>query len=257
MKRKLTVVFFIIGLFVFSSCDELKKAYEETFRGSEGVQNELASIFEGSADKHLENEDEVAKKVILQTYNHLIDMQFPELNELQKEKALEVIGRDYDKWRRAEISLYFQLQMLDVIQRQLYDFMNSGDVMLYSKAIFVEDNRVRVPVVNPRNEQEVDWYYYETKTGIWKKTDPIKLSQRDLERMDKSVFPLSSIKLSATTVILSEIMKKLPEIEGAEIPSSFVYYPYNESWTTTVKGSRADYSVKADKDGNITKFERK
>lgn len=254
MKLKFILAFLVIGLIAFTSCDEVKKAYHDTFKSSEEKQNDLAEIFSGNSSDRKEVK---AKRALIEEYSRLLDAQLPELNENKKDKMLEIISRDIDKRRRTEVSLLFLPEKLDEIQAGLYHFLNTEEVSLYSSALFVEDDRVRVTAVNPNNENEVDWYYYETKTGKWRKEDPVKLSRQDMERMDEKEFPLSSIKLSTAHTVFFEALKLLTEIEGAELPSSLTYYHHSHKkyWNVTLSGSRADYKLEADVDGRITKFE--
>ncbi|MGI6048640.1 MAG: hypothetical protein ACOYEG_11675 [Petrimonas sp.] len=259
MKKRVLFVPLFIGLIFFNSCDRVKKAFHETFSDENQRQEELSDAFNNPNSGTRNGKDEVGRektiedamkelRTIINEHDNVFDKQ-------QMEKVEEMVKKEMEKWGNMEFFLLFQPDKLDKIQEELYLFLNTDEVMLYSSPIFVDYDRVRVVAVNPKNKSEVDWYSYETKTDKWRKQEPKKLSKNDLEHMDKNIYPFSTIKLSTAHQVYTEALKRLADIEGGELPSGPTYYHNRQLWSMILRGSRADYKFEADKDGNVIKFE--
>ena len=243
MKPRIIINFLWIVLITFTSCDEIKKAYNETMTGKTTLPD---------------NTEEVNNETV-EVYNQLIDKYFAELAPVQVENIKEIASRNLEKWHKKEVTLLLQPQKLDEIQADLYRFMDTEEVMLYSTALYVDDNRVRVTAINPKNKEAADWYWYETETCKWSKKEPYKLSKRDLDKIDENVFPLSSLRFSTAHFVFLEGLKRLAGKEGAEMPATvyFFRFPHRKYWNMSLKSDRADYTLEANEEGRITKFEQK
>lgn len=259
MKRKFLLVSLLLGMLFFTSCDKVKNAFSETFGNEKNRQKELSDAFNnpGSLSSSSGKQREKTLEEALKEFRAIVDESGSEFDKKQMEAVEQMVKKDMEKWNNTEISLLFQPDKLERIQKELYQFLKTDEVMIYSGAIFVEDDRVRVVAINPQNKNEADWYWYETKTGKWRKEDPKKLSKSDMENIDKKIYPFSSIKLRTAHKVYTEGLKRLADIEGAELPSgtTFYYFPHKQSWSMSLSGARADYSLEADIDGNVIKFE--
>ncbi len=262
IARQLCVlIIFFLGILVFTSCNKVKEAYRETFKDHDDVQKELIDVFnmkEQSADPS--KELKINKKLLLDQYAKILETQFPQLTGKQKDSTLSMIGRGIDQWSQDSVSLLFQQKSLAQIEAELYKFLNTEEIMVYPGVVFIEHNRVRLTAINPARRQESDWYWYETKTGKWRKESPIKLTQQQQKEIEAEQFSLRSMHLATTAhTVLNEALKRLAEIEGAETPTTLTYFhhPHKQYWYVMLQGARADYILETDKDGKVTRFERR
>jgi len=259
MKRKILLVSLFVGMLLFTSCDKVKNAFSETFGNEENRQKELSDAFNSprSLSSSRGKQREQTLEEALKEFRTVVDKSGSEFDKKQMEAVEQMVKKDMEKWNNTEISLLFQPDKLEEIQKELYQFLKTDEVKLYSGAIFVEDDRVRVVAINPQNKNEADWYWYETKTGKWRKEDPKKLSKSDMENIDKKTYLYSSINLRTAHKVYTEALKRLADVEGAELPSGPIFYhhPHKQYWSMRLSGARADYSLEADIDGNVIKFE--
>lgn len=235
-----------------NSCDYVKKAVDETFKNTERTQENAKDTFHNPFSSKLRAQNQTIEK-----YRELIRELYPTLDSIKFDYTMAMLTHEIEKWNRSEISLLFKPDKLDEIQAELYTVLNTKDVLLYSSPLFIEHQRVRLPVINPLNPNEIDWYWYETKTEKWTKKEPVRLSRRDLESIEKDSYPLASIKLRTAHQVLYEVIHRFDEIGLIELPSSVTYYshPRKQYWTISLRGDRADYSLETDSQGKFTKLE--
>lgn len=252
MKRLGIIYLLSVAIVSLNSCDYVKKAVEETFNNQEDSQENLKDTFHNPFSSKLRAQNQTIEK-----YRELIQGLYPTLDSLKFDYTMAMLTHEIEKWNRTEISLLFQPERLDEIQAELYTVLNTEDILLYSSPLFVEHQRVRLPIVNPSNPNEVDWYWYESKTGKWAKKDPVKLTSRDLQNMEGNSYPLATIKLRTAHQVLYEVINRFDEIGFIELPSSVTYYshPHKQYWTISLRGDRSDYSLETDSQGKFTKLE--
>lgn len=250
MKRLGLIYLLSVVIFTFTSCDYVKEAVEDTFKSKDDSQENVKDTF-----KNPFNSKNKAKNQTIEKYRELIRELYPTLDSLKLEYTIAMVTNDIEKWNRTDISLLFQPNKLDEIQAELFRVLNTRDIMLYSTIFFVEHQRVRLPIVNPSNHEEVDWYWYETKTGKWEKKEPVRLTKRDLQNIEKDSYPLASIKLRTAHQVLSEVINRFDEIGFIELPSSVTYHPYKQFWTISLRGERVDYTLETDREGKFKKLD--
>lgn len=222
---KLKLIFPLVAIsFSLFSCDYVEKAYHETF-GEQSKSND--------EDNHVDEENDVVSESI--------------------DKALENFFQE-DVQPEEEINLLEQPEKLDKIQAQLQEMFPGKSLQIRPPHIYFETDRIRLQLVDPEIPENVDWYYYQTKTDSWTKESPIKLRASELI---KSI-PLNDITFSTASKVYRQVLEKTETIEGAEIPTS-IYFSFHISprnWNTRIRGSRADYNYKADVHGNEMEFKR-
>lgn len=229
MKIKNLTLLLIATIFMLTSCDQIKKAYEETFATNEKKHEDLEKLF-NQGDNNIEKALQDAK----------------DLMKGEEKGTSKAVQTQY---------IFLNPIELDNAQNKLYAFLDTKEIKVYG-SIYITDSRIYFSVVNPQKPTEVDRYEY--KNGEWRKDEPERLSAGDLENLDKETYLFSSVKLSNIHLFALNTMQKANGMEGAEMPTSFYLYHFSHRkpyWSTSIRTARADYSVEGDMDGNITKFE--
>lgn len=210
-----------ISVLLFS-CDFTTKAYQETFKEQElpkadsvPTDKENKSIFELVSDASDNTEPAAVKE---------------------------------------EINLLKDAKKLGQIQLQLQDMFPAKELFVFPPHIYFESDRIRLQLVDPDIPDNIDWYYYQTKTKTWQKEEPVKTHMH----LKRTPVPLNVIKFSTAADIYDQLAEKVQAVEGAKIPST-VYFSFHVpvwNWNARITGSRADYDFKADKEGQEIEFKR-
>ncbi|WP_395091367.1 hypothetical protein ACF3NR_09675 [Vaginella massiliensis] len=255
MQQIVKMFLLSIATFILHSCDYVKEAYNETFNYKDKKEREidLREIF----DKTFDLEKDYTNRNT-ENYTKVLSDLYPDLDSAKVRVAAEMITNSMQKGHYSGISLLFQPDKLDEIQAELYTFLNAENLLMYDPVVFVEYDRVRLRLLNPQNPKEADWYWYETGTEKWRKEDAVKISKSKLEKMEENTLPLSSIKLSAATKVMYQIISHLDELGYIEMPNSITayIYSYKRIWTVQLGGERADYRLETDLEGNLLTLER-
>lgn len=252
MKQWVILFLVVTVVFTFTSCDQVKEAYQETFRTTKNTDKKSKEVFYNPF-----NSVKKTQARTLDQYRKLLHTKYPDLDSVNIDRTIKMVTDAVEKWNQTEVSLLFQPDTLDKIQAELYTELHTENVQLYASALFVEHQRVRLPIVNPSNPNEVDWYWYETQTGKWTKKEPVKQTKIAKLATKEKGYPLASIKLRTASQVLYEVMKRLDEVGTIELPSSVTYFshPHKPYWTISLKGDRADYTLETDPQGKFIKLD--
>lgn len=263
----------LVVLLSLVSCEEIKKAYHDTFREGESTTpytrkrtrekqlEEQARQLEEQKQKEDEATFQRIKSEKNQFYNELVDSQFSTLPQVERDTIKAIIFRyitkddrneifkleNIKKWKK-EIPLLLQPQKLDEIQEKFYNFLHSEDIII-SKNIYIRNNEVRINAYNPTKTDELDVYEYNVETDEWQKMEPVK----NIIAKDKIL--LSEIRLSAAHKVMKSALQHLSKVEGGELPDYLFFYVDNKKWSISfLKSYRKDYRLEANKEGELIKI---
>ncbi|MBD1431622.1 hypothetical protein H8B06_02195 [Sphingobacterium sp. DN00404] len=210
------ILFAVMLSFLLASCDFVANAYKETFQ-----------------DQQHTEVDTVANTVA-------VTADFGE----QKEEipAVEPINILEDAEKLAEV------------QEKLQAMFPGKPLSIYPPHIYFDTDRIRLQVLDPNIQDNIDWYYYNAEADVWEKKEPVKTSVRIV----REPIPLAAVQFSTAHRVYRQVLDKVTEVEGAEVPSS-VYFTFNVpqwNWNARIVGTRADYAFKADKNGKQLEFKK-
>lgn len=212
-------ILFIIGFsFLLFSCDAITQAYKETFGlQDDSKKNRKVTIGNTSSENGSDKQEDVIS-------DHKV------------------------------VNLLEDAEKLDQIQQQLQALFPEKSLMIFPPHIYVETNRIRLRLVDPDIPENIDWYYYRADTDAWQKEEPVKTSVHD---RSKPIL-LDNIQFGTAHHVYRQLIQKTQGIEGAELPST-IYFSFHVpvwNWNARIRGSRADYNFKADKEGKEIEFSK-
>lgn len=239
MKRKMAIAFLIGGLFSVTSCDEIKKAYNDTFKET-SAQSELEQIYKGNTAPLVVTEKKSAEDL----YNEALKL----LQEKELGDALETMVNEL---KEAPKNFLADPERLKAIQQELQNLFPNKPLQISGSTVMIMNNMVRLDLADPDHPENVDTYIYQKVKNEykWVKGDPVKLSL-------SSEKPQPLVDLSTAHKVFLLAKEKMKTIEGATIPTNVYYYLHNQKWQTTIDAARADYTLQTDTNGNLTKFEK-
>lgn len=250
----------IIALCIFlitlgiTGCEDLKTAYEETFRedilGVSGYRitaNEVYHRIRTENNYSLSSREENYISDVLDASDRSEDY----LDEV-KQRELILGAREAIK----KSSLLSAGDKLNEIKTKLTDMFPEDELRIYGYYIYFEYDRIRLSLVDPNNQENVDDYYYHERTGAWSKEQPVKLSGDDNPLEDS--IPLVNINFSDVSRVYGIIDEKSKDIEGAELVEN-IYLRMEDGkyfWKAMIRGARSDYDLDVEHEGDIIKFEK-
>lgn len=279
MKRKFFTGL-IIGIMIFmTSCQFIEKAIEDTFATQPAKFNEEEdkkdkSFFEKIEDIFL---DESNKKVfILDIVSDAEDkMGFEFSTELDSNLKKYIMDNDIERYmskeeiievarKNDENNLILNNKKLNEIKEKLIEKLGTEDLYVNKGQIRINNNGFYIDLVNPENPQYVDIYYYNLGSDSWHIV-PKKLSGYIVpmeESIHLSEIPFDSIERIVDTGI--EILKEMGDyrefdIMNQELGIKSIYTNLKEEgliYRTTVYGTREDYNLIFDINGNLLEKER-
>ncbi|MDO5654834.1 MAG: hypothetical protein Q4G27_01695 [Flavobacteriaceae bacterium] len=171
-------------------------------------------------------------------------------------KSIDIYS-DFFETDQLEGNLLSDAVQLAQTQAKLENMFPGKTLKVYPPHIFFERDRIRLKLVNPSNESEVDWYIYKYKNAKWEKESPVKISAYDKE--NHKPVPINEMDLGIINKVYIQLLEKSKNIEGAKPITSviFSFYRPEWEWTASIVGSRADYDFTADRYGNEISFEHK
>lgn len=218
---KLTYFFFLVSFSLsFVSCDFVSQAYNETF----SLEKEEDSTIDSTQSNHSKMDD-------------------------------DLVQSNFDEKITEPTNLLNNKEGLLDIQQKLVEMFPDKSLKIYPPHIYFGKERIRLQLVNPADEGEVDWYFYHAKTGLWEKEDPVKITRHS----KREPILLSEVDFGMANNVYLQVKEKTPSIEGAK-PISTIYFSFNIpqwNWNTTIYGSRSDYTFRADKSGKEIFFKQR
>ncbi|RQO30372.1 hypothetical protein DBR32_12440 [Taibaiella sp. KBW10] len=158
-------------------------------------------------------------------------------------------------------SIFESTERLDSIQAQLQALPHlKGKKLMFFQGFFFYDFQGGMIIINlqdPDKPENIDVYTY--KDGTWQEPKPLKTTgQEALAKAGVNMFmPLDQIRFSTAKKIYAFAQEKAKTIEGAE---PILYVNFNQlrtrgfalkEWYILVNGTRHNYSLKFDLEGNF------
>lgn len=154
---------------------------------------------------------------------------------------------------------------LHALIEDLRDQVGPKDFYIYKTNIRVYNESLYVYVVDPENQKHVDLYYYNMSNDNWY-IIPEKIKAED-DPMENSIL-LSQINFSTYKKMVHKGIELLKEIGDYneynlmtdDLGFDSIYTSYKESalfFKTRLQGSREDYDLTFDTDGNLIEKERR
>jgi len=130
------------------------------------------------------------------------------------------------------------------------------EIKVFQKIYFYGDGRIVVSIQDPEKAENVDQYTYQD--GKWQEPEAVQISGGG--SMDANTFPLSQIKFETVNSIYKQVQEKSKDVEGAEELDA-AFYAMNPAtgelrWTTSVQGTRGNYTGIFNADGSLKSFEQ-
>ncbi len=252
--KKFLLVLMLFMIIVLSGCEGIEKAYKDTF-------NEDTKNF-----KQMPSEYEVFLEIKEKTgmdFNYKEQQLIMEILESSNDyvKYLEMENMDRliidTKTQMRDKNLLSHKEVLNNAQNMLREMLPDENLLIYRRHMFFEENRIRVPIIDPKNRENADWYYYEFSDNKWHKDEPIKIYD-DTPLVDHSI-PFDEISFQDVNRVFEILEEKSKDIEGAEPITNITLTTYTNDyfWTSTISGARYDFYLEAEHKGEIIKFERR
>lgn len=279
MKRKF-LIGIIIGIMVFmTSCQFIEQAVEETFATQPQKLNaeeemkdknfleKLKDVFLDESNERVfvldiisDAEDKMGFEfsIELEAYFNKYIIENNIERYLSKEEIIEV-AKEFD-----EINLLLNNEKLKEVMEELIEQLGTRDFYIYKARLRVHNRSLYIYVVDPENHKHVDLYYYNLGNETWH-IQPEKLSG-DVEPVEESVLlseiPLENFEKVVNTGI--EVLKDMGDyrefdIMNNELGITSVNTDLDDEgliFKTTVEGTREDYNLIFDINGNLIKKER-
>lgn len=278
MKRK-TFLTLIIGLsFLLTSCKFIDQAVEDTF----AQQPEKLIKDQADEEKFLgkikgaffdASNERVSSFYIIEDAEDKMGFEFPtklasyfrtylidnDINHYLAKEEVEEILRSY----KAD-NLLLNNDNLHALIEDLRDQVGAKDFYIYKKNIRVYNHSLYVYVIDPENQNHVDLYYYNLSNDSWH-IIPEKI-KADVDPMENSIL-LSEINFSSYKKMVDKGIELLKEIGDYneynlmtdDLGFDSIYTPYNGPdllFKARLQGSREDYDLTFDADGNLIEKER-
>ncbi|WP_425538407.1 hypothetical protein [Microaceticoccus formicicus] len=279
MKRK-TFLTLIIGLtFLLTSCKFIDQAVEDTF----AQQPEKLIKDQADEEKFLgkikgaffdASNERVSSFYIIEDAEDKMGFEFPtklascfrtylidnDINHYLAKEEVEEILRSY----KAD-NLLLNNDNLHALIEDLRDQVGAKDFYIYKKNIRVYNHSLYVYVIDPENQNHVDLYYYNLSNDSWH-IIPEKI-KADVDPMENSIL-LSEINFSSYKKMVDKGIELLKEIGDYneynlmtdDLGFDSIYTPYNGPdllFKARLQGSREDYDLTFDADGNLIEKERR
>lgn len=258
MKRAFlgSLITTILVLLTLTSCEEVKKAFYETFNSEEKQPESKEARDRAREEKRAEEERaelvERTANEALEGIEEALSGMDPALSQYIKGDVRTSLNRE------GEIMppIFYDPQRLREAQESLYSFMGTDELYIYSTYIYFERHRIRLSLLNPNNPSEVDDYYYRTETEEWTKEDPVRLSVKDLDSMEEEISPIKEVDFGMAHKLFLEVLSRAGGLDGVE-PLTVIYYRHKwGQWGASINSERVDYSIQMNDNGDV-KFEQK
>lgn len=279
MKKKIFLSLFIGMMFSLTSCQFIDQAIEDTFRKDPEKLIKDEEINKDLLEKTKEALfDESNNKIfvleIISDAEDKMGFEFPiKLNSYFQEYLYEnYIHRYLSKQEIENIlkaykddNLLLNNDLLKDLIKDLAHTVGANDFYLYEADIKVYDTSLYAYVIDPKNPEHVDLYYYNLGIGDWH-IRPEKI-ETGIDPKDNSIL-LSEINVDAYKKIVqtgTEILKEMDDYKETYLWDnnfgiSYIYTQYKGEdlvFRATVKGTREDYNLTFDANGNLIEKERK
>lgn len=220
MNKLKTILFYSVIVFVFSSCKQIRKSYEETI----------------SPNPIRKTEKEI------ETRSDSLSM-----------------NRRIGKSNEAEISLFESVDRLNLIQEELLNLpqFKGKKLMAYQSLYFYDFNNghISLKIQDPNIPENIDEYVY--RDGNWQQPIPVKITGNI--PVEHYLFPLEKVKFSVAKIVHDQIVNEANMMDGGKA-SDHVYFNYiNMSsgkqyyWYSSVSGNRKDLYIDFDMEGKEIK----
>lgn len=222
MKRTFYhIISCIAFLALFSSCQQIKKSFEDTMKPRQQ---------KDASDYSLERTGSSSSV------------------------TTDVTGPDDIK----EQSVYASAEELEKIQAELMNLpkFKGKKIMMHQDLYFFDfqGGRISIKIQDPDKPENIDTYTY--SKGKWLDPTPVKISG-NLKMVDL-LYPLDKVKFSTVKKIHDTLIEEAKDIEGGT-PSDHVYFVHLKvanmdvtHWYSSISGARKDVYLYFDVDGNLT-----
>lgn len=146
----------------------------------------------------------------------------------------------------------------DSIQRQLYRLpgFNNQKLFLY-QGLFIYDYQggmISVNLQDPAHKEQIDAYRY--CDGKWERQQPVKISGN--MAVENFLIPLEDVKFSTIHKIYAIAKARAADMPDTG-PITHIYFEYMKrplvkQWYLKIPGSRKDYFLEFDLNGNLKKI---
>lgn len=279
MKRKIFLSLITAMMFSLTSCQYIDQAVEETFRkypeklikDEESEQDLLEKIKSALFDKSNQTifpqdiisdaEDKMGFEFSIVLSNYFESYLFKnEISRYLSNEEIESILKSYK-----DNNLLLNNELLKDLKNDLIDQVGADDFHIYKTGLTVCDNSLYAYVIDPEKPENVDLYYYNLSIGDWE-IMPQKIGA-DTNPMNNS-FLLSQINFDSYKKMVDtslEILMEMDDFEEAHLWDrnfgiNYIYTQFKGEdlvFKTSFKGSREDYDLTFDIDGNLIEKERK
>jgi len=222
MKISTLIYILLLFLFFFSSCQQIKKSYEETLN-PKPQQDSSSGSFSTSSSNSTQSIIESIPEV--KTFNSLFESS-EKLDQIQSE--LMNLPQFKDKKLMIYQGLYF------------YDF---------------QGGRIAVQIQDPNIPENIDNYEYSDEK--WQDPTPVKITGNI--NMSELLFPMDKLKFSVAKIVYDTMVEEAKSVEGGEA-SNHVYFNHmviakraSTYWYSSIRGSRKDLYIDFDLEGRVIK----
>ncbi|MFT4094406.1 MAG: hypothetical protein QM640_12275 [Niabella sp.] len=236
-------------VFAFASCRQIRKSYEDTLKPQPGYEQNH-NVYPGSSSSSTTtSSDTTIETNASGNISKIID-------EAMAKAGLKSGQSNYT-------SIYASADKLDSIQQELQNLpkLKGKKVNMYQQLYFYDfqDGIISVQIQDPDIPENVDEYRY--VRGQWQQPTPVKITGNI--PMKDYLFLLEKIKFSTAKKVHDQAGKKADETEGNKA-SDHVYFdhmiiPLSRSahtiWYTSISGTRHDYYLDFDVNGNLKKIQ--
>lgn len=294
MFRKYKGIATLLLVFSLSACDDIKQAYNQTFRpeseSQENLEAKYAEAFARASGQAIPNEDieqniskddpkyksqkpnqseidELVAQITELKNKYPIENNFDHQRLIERVKSapnrnyLESVVREIQREIKAQESSPLNMSEADLknIQTDLLKmFDGKTPFVLDNDYIYFYFNRIHLSLNDPLNKDYVDRYSY--IDGVWTKNEPVKLSKYHLESLAKRRIPLTEVDFAGLSRSRDSALVKAKQVEGGKLSASTrvkVYKDNFQVWEWDIEGDRGDYEYKVNHDGTGEVFERR
>lgn len=279
MKKYLYMGLIFLMMLFITSCQSVQQAIDDTFATQpeklNKVEDEEKFFLESIKNIFLDPSNEsVFSMDILEDAQDKMEFEFStELkssflqylsqNEIERYLSKEEITEILEGFNSSNFLL--DNDKVKALIDDLIKTVGTDNLYIYEGWVNVYDNAFYIHLVDPNNTQNVDNYYYNMSLGQWN-ISPVKLTDA-IPPLDNSVH-ISDFPFEIYKTIVEKSKEKLKEMgdfnkynftsstQGLTIIGSRIYQG-ELVFTARLVGSRYDYELTFDKNGNLLEKERR
>lgn len=259
MKPTAILLYSTLICLIFTTCNKINKTFQDTFKPIEEdvtiVENQDGSITVTESATTIITHLDSAMSTFSST------MSTSQKKVFDSAMSTIVNNLKTGQMKQTSASLYANPGKLNKIHQELRQLphFSGKKVNVFNHITFYDyqGGHISLNIQDPDIPENIDTYTY--KNDKWSLSGPVKTNKST--NLSKSIKPLEEIDFSIAHDIYLKVQEEMMKIEGGEFNGFIYLYLYDGAnkpyWSTSISGSRKDYTLTFDFEGKFKQMEER